>query len=232
MKKAIGIILCMSILICASIFSAKIYSNQKIKKLEETISPIPESVKELPVTEMQLSYDFDVFDTKKLVGFVDYMFIAKVEEITGTIYESVVYNPDTKVYSGLPYTCCKITVVENVKGNLKLNETIPMRSLGGVSVDGKSYYKYGQGDELEIGRYYLFLGYADQNGELYVCDTNATIALEFSQSIKSGTIQTQNSAPDALLEKNSDLINKYKDAFQNQDLSVRAGERYNSKYDS
>ena len=232
MKKAIGIILCMSILICASIFSTKIYSNQKIKKLEETISPIPESVKELPVTEMQLSYDFDVFDTKKLVGFVDYMFIAKVEEITGTIYESVVYNPDTRVYSGLPYTCCKITVVENIKGNLKLNETIPMRSLGGVSIDGKSYYKYSQGDELETGGYYLFLGYADQNGELYVCDTNATIALEFSQPIKSGTIQTQNSTPDALLEKNNDLINKYKDAFQNQDLSVRAGERYNSKYDS
>lgn len=232
MKKAIGIILCLAVLICASIVGVRTYSGQKIKKLEETVSPIPETVKALPVTENELCYAFDVFDAKKLVGFVDYVFVAKVEEITGTVYESVVYDRKAGTYTGTPYTCYKITVVENIKGNLKLNETIPMRSLGGVSVDGKSYYKYGQGDELEIGRYYLFLGYADQNGELYVCDTNATIALEFSQSIKSGTIQTQNSAPDALLEKNSDLINKYKDAFQNQDLSVRAGERYSSKYDA
>lgn len=220
MKKAIGIILCLAVLICASIVGVRTYLGQRIKKLEETISPVPETAEALPVTENELCYAFDVFDAKKLVGFVDYVFVAKVEEITGTVYESVVYDRKAGTYTGTPYTCCKITVVENIKGNLKLNETIPMRSLGGVSVDGKSYCKYGQGDELETGGYYLFLGYADKGGEIYVCDTNATVALNSPQ------------AGNSEYDKNSELIAKYKAAFKNQDLSVRTGERYSSKYDA
>lgn len=230
MKKIITIVLSAVILISASIFGAKEYRQQKIKALEETISPIPESVQELPVTESQLTYAFDVLDTEKLVGFVDYMFVAKVEKITGTIYEGVVYNPDKRSYSGLPYTCYEITVTENIKGNLKLDETIPMRKLGGVSVDGKTYCKFGSEEALEQGKYYLFLGYADENGELYVCDTNSTIELDTAQNANSTVSVLSESVQ--VKEENDELLKKYKDAFKNQDLSVRAGERYVSKYES
>lgn len=69
------------------------------------------------------------------------------EKQKDVVYENVFdYETEngTKA-AGTPYTNYDITVLENLKGNLKKNETIPVLKEGGVSMDGK-HLILGEGD--------------------------------------------------------------------------------------
>ena len=112
-----------------------------------------------------------------------------------------------------------VTVVRNIKGELQTGKSIPLAKHGGVSYDNKSLV-IGNGDSLpQEGGYYIFSGYADKNGELYIVDPNSSVPLDASFES----------------EKNSEnidsAIKKYVNAAKNQDTSVRLGERNKSKYE-
>lgn len=67
------------------------------------------------------SYAINVDDPRAVSGFVDFVFVGKVEKQNDTRYEFV-SNHETreeKKTSGLPYTGYDIVVLENIKGNLK-----------------------------------------------------------------------------------------------------------------
>ncbi len=214
MKKIIITIVCLVALFSVSLSGLNIYREHKAEQYETTLLPVSFTDKaELTEETLEAVYLFDVFNKEKVVGFVDYMFVAKIESIKGTTYRAVSYNSDTKEYAGTPYTCYEITVVENIKGNLVLNEKIPLKKLGGISIDGKSYMHISKDTMPTENGYYLFLGYADSEGELYVCDPNSTIYLG-----------------DEYNSENSSL-KEYRLAFENQDLSERVGERKICKYD-
>lgn len=229
MKKLLCLVLCAAALILVSFPLYDFYKESQIEDIEKSIAPIEVSVETLPVKEVQPCYLFNIYDKEKMVGFVDYMFVAKVEKITGTTYRDVVYLEEENRYSALPYTCYEIVVKENIKGNLVLNETIPLRKLGGISINGDYYYKYTPETMPQENGYYLFLGYADKEGDLYVCDPNSAIYLGDSyetENISAASTYSSNDISD------SDILSDYRKAYENQDTSVRTGVSYASKYDA
>lgn len=69
-------------------------------------------------------YIYDVRDMNARVGDADYVFVANVVK-KGDSEET----PD----GGIPYTNYELQVLENIKGDLTMNETIPLKKEGGYS---------------------------------------------------------------------------------------------------
>lgn len=89
-----------------------------------------------------------------------------------------------------------------------------------MSYDNKSLV-IASGDSLpQEGGYYIFSGYADENGELYIVDPNSSVALDTSVAAAKNS------------ENLDGAIKEYVDAEKNQDTSVRLGERNKSKYEA
>lgn len=217
MKKVLCIIIALALVAGGMVAGVNIYRKQKINKIESTMYPLTVNVDALDRKEFSSSYAFDIFDLKKYVGFVDYVFVGRVDKLVGTSYRDAIYMDDGSI-SAIPYTNYMVTVIRNIKGNLQTGKSIPLAKHGGVSYDNKSLV-IASGDELPCAeKYYIFSGYADKNGELYIVDPNSSVALDsFSALTKSGSFDG--------------TIKEYIDAENNQDTSVRLGERYESKYE-
>lgn len=83
-------------------------------------------------------YVFDINDPAKVVGFADYVIVGLVEKKGDTEYYC---TADLSLLDGIeiendPYTNYEIKVLENLKGNLKPEATIPVLKNGGMSEDG------------------------------------------------------------------------------------------------
>ncbi|MDR2945055.1 MAG: hypothetical protein LBU81_08295 [Methanosarcinales archaeon] len=81
------------------------------------------------ILRIHLSYAVDVSNPYELVGDADYVFAAKVDKMVGNTYN----NPF--VYSHTNYM---ITVLDNIKGELVADESIPIEKSGGLGKDGKT----------------------------------------------------------------------------------------------
>lgn len=192
-----------------------LYTQLKIKYYEESFFVMTEDFNSIPQKETWISdYIFDINDYEKLTGFCDYVFVGKIEKAEGTYYEDGFFNDLLQFYAS-PVTQYKIRILRNIKGNLILNEKIPMRKSGGLSLGGK-FIEIGNGDTMPLeGEYYILFANADEKGEI---------------SISVGNISLGENESDALNEK-SPKIKKILDAAENQDESVRNGVRYKSKYE-
>lgn len=218
MKKALCIIIIIALAVGGTAAGVSIYRKQKINTIENTVYPLTVDVNTLERKEFSGSYAFDIFKLEKFIGFVDYVFVGRVDKLVGTSYRDVIYMDNGRI-SAIPYTNYMVTVVRNIKGKLQTGKSIPLAKHGGVSYDNKSLV-IGNGDSLpQEGGYYIFSGYADKNGELYIVDPNSSVPLDASFES----------------EKNSEnidsAIKKYVNAAKNQDTSVRLGERNKSKYE-
>ena len=218
MKKALCIIIVLALAVGGMAAGVSVYRKQKLNKIESTVYPLTVDVDTLDREEFSGCYAFDIFDLKKFVGFVDYVFVGRVEKLIGTSYRDVIYMDDGRI-SAIPYTNYMVTVVRNIKGKLQTGKPIPLAKHGGVSYDNKSLV-IASGDSLpQEGGYYIFSGYADENGELYIVDPNSSVALDTSVAAAKNS------------EKLDSAIKEYVDAAKNQDTSVRLGERNKSKYE-
>lgn len=218
MKKVLCIIIALALVAGGTVAGVNIYRKQKINKIESTVYPLTVDVDTLEREEYSSTYAFDIFDLKKYIGFVDYVFVGRVDKLVGTSYRDVIYVDDGRI-SAIPYTNYMVTVTQNIKGNLQTGKSIPLAKLGGVSYDGKSLVMASEESLPREEKYYIFSGYADENGELYIVDPGSSVALDSSSA----------------LAKNGDFggaIKEYIDAVKNQDISVRVGERYESKYEA
>ena len=79
----------------------------------------------------------DVTNPAEIVGWGDYVFVARVESELRTEYTNLRQNEDGTI-TGKPYTVYSITVLENIKGELRKNEPIEFFKHGGVNYDGLS----------------------------------------------------------------------------------------------
>ena len=80
------------------------------------------------------------------------MFVARVESELRTEYTNLRQNEDGTI-TGKPYTVYSITVLENIKGELRKNEPIEFFKHGGVNYDGLSISLL-EGDQLlESGKH-------------------------------------------------------------------------------
>ena len=168
----------------------------------------------LPITYSDACYVVNINEPKEVVGWGDYVFVAKVEEELRTEYNNVRENGKGDK-TGKPYTFYKIKVIENLKGNLKLNDYIEYYKHGGVSYDGKSISLLEGDSLLEVGKYYILIAVSDEDGRL-------------GQGLPNSSIELNINNDDEL--SNSDVYQAYKDYVQNEIAFDR--KRFRSIYEN
>ena len=174
----------------------------------------------IPISRVQASYVFDVFNPQEVVGMADYVFIGYVDSKDGT--EHLV--PESSM--GWPITVYTITVVENIKGELITDEPIQVYKDGGLARDRSCICLY-EGDTLpEEGKLYLFSAMTGETGQLSCSGPNSSIPLSDEP------ISQRDFAPDAVELSDSALetVAIYRTALENEIVYNR--DRYLSIYDA
>jgi hypothetical protein len=116
------------------------------------------------------SYLIDIHDPKALSGFADFVFVGRVEKQTEVVYEDVFERETEKgfVTTGTPYTGFSVTVLDNLKQELRLDEPVIVWQRGGLSMDGK-YFSISEDDIMpETGAVYVFFASASLEGTLTI----------------------------------------------------------------
>lgn len=100
----------------------------------------PEKYSEMKVEYIYGEYALDVNSPFEVVGFSDYVFIARIDEKIGTHYEYSGLSTRFHVYerTAQAYTQYSIRVMDNIKGNLISSESITLNQFGGISLDRKT----------------------------------------------------------------------------------------------
>ena len=138
-----------------------------------------EPPKKQPLKEV-LQDMVDVTNPAEIVGWGDYVFVARVESELRTEYTNLRQNEDGTI-TGKPYTVYSITVLENIKGELRKNEPIEFFKHGGVNYDGLSISLL-EGDQLlESGKTYILIAASEADGRLGQGMPNSSIELDLSQ---------------------------------------------------
>lgn len=86
-------------------------------------------------------FAIDTKDPRKLVGFADYYFIAEVNHQVDTEYrDPIITEGDEEI--AFPYTNYKVKVLNNIKGELPLDEEIVVTKAGEyLSIENPSFMK-------------------------------------------------------------------------------------------
>lgn len=159
MKKIIALFLGIAMIVAITGCSSQ--SNYEMSKTFDSFALISE----IPVVYDDGSFMVNVDNPEEIVGWGDYVFVAKVEAELRTEYTNLRENEDGTI-TGKPYTVYSITVIDNLKGKLKKNEPIEFFKHGGVNYDGKSISLL-EGDQLlEVGKYYILVAAAETDGRL------------------------------------------------------------------
>ena len=177
------------------------------------------------VSPLRATFAIDVNNVNEVVGDADNVFVGYVEKLEGTEYKhpvTVETENGTKEVSS-PYTNYSITVIDNIKGNLKKNEPIPIQKSGGISEDQDVYFLY-EGDSLPVeGKYYIFNTYNQPDGSILVSGPNSNIELD--KLVSGPKPLTTNSKSEIV---NSGEYEKYAEAVENEVKSDR--QRFESNY--
>ncbi|MEC1178260.1 cell surface protein [Metasolibacillus meyeri] len=164
---------------------------------------------EIVVAPLHATYSIDVSNINAVVGDADNVFVGYVEKLEGTEYKFpvTVETEDGTKEVAHPYTNYSITVIDNIKGALKADTTIPVQKSGGLSEDQDMYILY-ENDMLPVeGKYYIFNTYNQPDGSILISGVNSNIELNS-------------------LTRNNDFSNtkefkEYKTAVKNQVMSDR-----------
>lgn len=116
------------------------------------------------------------------------MFVATINSYDNTNYEIQEVTENGENIS-IPYTNYSITVLENIKGNLKTNEHIPLQKYGGIREDGKKYILYENDFLPEEGKTYIFLAFSTKNGGLLLNGPTSNVLILDAQTLKSDDIK-------------------------------------------
>ena len=144
-------------------------------------------------------------DPREVVGVSEYVFVGYVQETYDYYTEKSSRKfPEIIDYYDIPFTECKVKIVESIKGNLKKGEKFSFYKVGGI-VPSREYILLDENDIMpEKGKYYIFTGIAHADGTMTGGGSNGTIKLEAG-------IDESN------LEQ-SEIYQKYLDAYENQIL--------------
>lgn len=171
------------------------------------------SKNDITTSYLKGSFVVDVNSPAEVIGDADYVFVATVNDLVGTEYKDPV-SMETETGSkevATPYTNYKVIVTDNIKGELQKNTEIELQKFDGLS-SSKDQYLVFEDDVLpQVGKTYIFVAYAQDDGSLLVSGPNSNILL--NPKTKSG-------------EK---LLSEYEEAYESQIETTR--ERSVSKYD-
>lgn len=217
LKNKVSAISLMMSIVCLCLL-AFFYSRQVWQKGEDEVQN-----QEIPTVRLQASFSIDPGNLKELVGDADYVFAGKVTEETGTEYKypisiEISENETREVAS--PYTNYMVRVTENIKGDLIMDQDIPIQKAGGILEDGSMYELY-EGDELPaVGETYIFFAYAQEDGSLLISGPNSNQKVDSEEVSKSRTKSTRST--DTVYEQTLE-------AYEQQIVTDR--KRYTSSYE-
>ena len=142
---------------------------------------INKGIQKIPTSYLRATYAIDYNNMEMVVGDADYVFVGTISSKENTVYKNPVeiVNEEGKVSEeATPYTNYTVDVVENIKGNLTTEETIPIQKTGGLSKDKSEYVIY-EGDELPVvGQTYIFFTYAQPDGSLLLSGPVSNIGIK------------------------------------------------------
>lgn len=206
------------------------YNNDSMEesKIEPaySVSYNYEEYKDIPINYICPSYAYDTSTPEQAIGIADYTFIGKVNKILRTEYrhptQSVIDGEIKTVAS--PYTVYEVNVIRNINGNLVTNESIEIAQNGGLEQDKLSYSFFEGMGLLNVGEYYILLGFAQPDGSILFDNPNFAISLGNLDEDLTQTISTKSTSeilstttinssykPDSTP---ADVINKYIKAAQ------------------
>lgn len=174
MKKIYLVVLLVTISISVSIFFIFAHNNKNNK--EEQLTKVH-----------YISADNALYGAsmEELVGFADYVFIGRVDEVVGNYYDE-----ETDL---MPYTKYKVTVIENYKGNL-VSEIIVDKNGGYDSKGILNLLKDGDKveDLLEEGKIYLLMVCAQHDNGLLILSFDGAYLLSDNNDMEVVTINLNN----------------------------------------
>lgn len=222
MKKIITVVVCLTLIVAVSVVTVNNWETNKIRKIEETVYPITVDLDSVEKNYRQGVPAYDWYDKAKHVGFMNNVFVCRVEKLVGTTYTDV--SIDNGKVRGTPWTNYEVTVLGNIKGNLKTGITIPVRKWAGLNYDSTVLTM----DEMDVlpkeGFIYIFCTFADEDGELYISCHESNILLgencedDVQLALSGVTVETENE------NRVIYTINEYQKAESKHDNSV-AGDR-------
>lgn len=179
-------------------------------------------IESLPINWNNGLYIINVDDPREVVGWADYVFIGYVNSKDGTEY----FLPNSD--DGMPRTKYTITVMENIKGVLPLDESVHLQKEGGLTKDGKSISLFEEDFLPEEGKSYLFSVAAREDGTLYCPAPNSSIPID--ENAKKISAEKFDAKAAAESYGTSEVVSRYKDAVKNEIKYNR--DRYLSIYDN
>ena len=224
MKKFFKILFLVILILGSVLLGIRAYQQWQVKTLSETVYELPENYEELPIADIIVDYAFNPNDLNAHAGFVDYIFVGRVEEVTGVTYpdaELLYMDFPVARITAFPITGYKVSVLENIKGELKRDNTINQGS--GPSANGKQM-EITAGEIMKENDVRIFLMNTDTDGELYVSAESGAVLLGNLSNAEDYTGFRERKQVKETLEK-------YIDAFKNQDESYKIGESTPSVYD-
>lgn len=210
MKKIASLIL--AAVLVAALAGCGNTSSMETEKVYDSIALSAE----IPTVYDSGSYMVDVNNPAEVVGWGDYVFLARVDSELRTEYTNLRQNEDGTI-TGKPYTVYSITVLKNLKGNLRENESIEFFKHGGVNYDGRSISLL-EGDQLlESGKCYILIAAAESDGRLGQGMPNSAIEVNALTASQVDTYSTDAEYAD------------YSEYIQNEVACERT--RYHSTYE-
>ncbi|WP_342415983.1 cell surface protein [Paenibacillus sp. FSL R10-2782] len=186
---------------------------------------------EIPTSYTQASFVIDINNPKEVVGYADYAFVGLVEEMTGTDYKFPVTKEteDGPKVLTMPYTNYSVKVLDNIKGNLKKDVSIPIQKFGGLNDDKSEYFLFEDDSLPQKGKVYVFTATAEQDGSLLVSGPNSNIEVK-TDFFSKKSIQPISEESIANELTKTEEYKTYQDAYKNEIVKDR--ERSTSKYEA
>jgi hypothetical protein len=149
---------------------------------------VNKSSKDLPIDYISGDFVIDMENPREVIGLGDYVFVAQVNKEIETDYRNVKELGNGKKVS-MPYTIYSITVIDNIKGEIKINEPIEFEKQGGINFDKKSISLPECDSMLEEGEYYILIASAEPDGRL--AQGGPTAAIKLKDKSKNEIISSQ-----------------------------------------
>lgn len=142
-------------------------------------------------------------DPREVIGSQAYVFVGFVEETHDYMTEKYTRQfPERIKLSDRAKTECVVKVIKNIKGELKEGSSFSFYKGGGISENRQYIELYNDDLMPEVGKYYIFTGYAHEDGTVTGGGPN-------------GTIELESGINDENLE-GSKIYLEYVDAYENQ----------------
>ena len=200
-------------IIVISILSLIIFSSLFVFLLTKNTTSSPQ------IISSQYNHVIDIKNKSELSGFVDYIFIGKIEEKTGSIAESEFRIETITGYEHIeiPATKYSVSVLENIKGELRTDGAIEIFKSGGLTDDGKYLFLEDGDFILKTGDICIFFATVREDGTLYIQGKEFNLKLDEVAYNQTYTKNNISKMEDLLEEiKKSEIYQEIRKSYENE----------------